>query len=89
MNPFHSPVEPPAERSLRPVLPAGLSIPPLSPPTTGAADLMYTRADALVMLEVLESVVPPRLRSGRFKATDKLIASLQGATIMRSKKPSK
>ena len=29
-----------------------------------------------VKLEALESVLPPKLRSGRFKATDKLIASL-------------
>jgi integrase/recombinase XerD len=37
---------------------------------------MYTRADPSVKLEALESVMPPRLRSGRFKATDTLIASL-------------
>ncbi|MBZ5657918.1 MAG: carboxypeptidase-like regulatory domain-containing protein [Acidobacteriia bacterium] len=35
------------------------------------------------------AVVPPELRSGRFKATDKLIASLRAATLMLSKKPSK
>jgi len=46
---------------------------------------MYTRADSSVKLEVLESVVPPKLRSGRFKATDELIASLQTGTFMRSK----
>jgi integrase/recombinase XerD len=50
---------------------------------------MYTRVDPSVKLEALESVVPPKLRSGRFKATDKLIASLKAATLMRSKKPSK
>jgi len=49
----------------------------------------YTRVDPSVKLEALESVVPPKLRSGRFKATDKLIASLREATFMRSKKPSK
>jgi integrase/recombinase XerD len=38
---------------------------------------MYTRVDPSVKLEALESVVPPKLRSGRFKATDKLIASLK------------
>ncbi len=43
---------------------------------------MYTRADPSVRLEVLESVAPPKLRSGRFKATDALIASLT-PTIMR------
>jgi site-specific recombinase XerD len=50
---------------------------------------MYTRVDPSVKLEALESVVPPKLRSGRFKATDKLIASLREATFMRSKKSSK
>jgi site-specific recombinase XerD len=50
---------------------------------------IYTRADPSVKLEALESVVPPKLRSGRFKATDKLIASLRAATLMRSKKSSK
>jgi site-specific recombinase XerD len=50
---------------------------------------MYTRVDPSVKLEALESVVPPKLRSGRFKATDKLIASLREATLMRSKNPSK
>jgi integrase/recombinase XerD len=48
---------------------------------------MYTRVDPSVKLEVLESVVPPKLRAGRFKATDKLIASLRAATLMQSKKP--
>jgi integrase/recombinase XerD len=37
---------------------------------------MYTRADPSVKLEALESVMPPKLRSGRFKATDTLIALL-------------
>jgi integrase/recombinase XerD len=50
---------------------------------------IYTRVDPLVKMEALESVVPPKLRSGRFKATDKLIASLRKATFMRSKEPSK
>lgn len=50
---------------------------------------MYTRVDPSVKLEALESVVPPKLRSGRFKATDKLISSLRAATFMRSKKNSK
>jgi site-specific recombinase XerD len=50
---------------------------------------MYTRVDPSVKLEALESVVPPKLRSGRFKATDKLIASLRADPIMRGKKPSK
>jgi integrase/recombinase XerD len=50
---------------------------------------MYTRVDPSVKLETLQSVVPPKLRSGRFKATDKLIASLKAATLMQSTKPSK
>jgi hypothetical protein len=48
---------------------------------------IYTRVDPSVKLEALESVVPPELRSGRFKATDKPIASLRAVTLMRSKKP--
>jgi len=48
---------------------------------------IYTRVDPSVKLEALESVVPPVLRSGRFKATDKFIASLRAATLMRSKNP--
>ncbi|MCO8317479.1 tyrosine-type recombinase/integrase [Burkholderia multivorans] len=37
---------------------------------------IYTRADPSVKLEALESIVAPALRTGRFKATDALIASL-------------
>jgi site-specific recombinase XerD len=47
---------------------------------------IYTRVDPSIKLEALESVVPPKLRSGRFKATDELIAALETGTIMRSKK---
>ncbi len=45
---------------------------------------MYTRADPSVKLETLESVMPPKLRSGRFKPTDKLIVSLTSRSFMRS-----
>ena len=45
---------------------------------------MYTRIDSSVKLETLESVIPPTLRSGRFKASDKLIASLNPSNFMRS-----
>lgn len=45
---------------------------------------IYTRVDPSVKLEVLESVVAPKLRTGRFKATDKLIASLKPQNFMRS-----
>jgi integrase/recombinase XerD len=44
---------------------------------------VYTRADPSVKLETLESVVPPTLRAGRFKATDKLIASLNPSGFTR------
>ena len=47
---------------------------------------IYTRVDPTVKLETLESVVAPKLRTGRFRATDKLIASLQPGNFMRSKK---
>ncbi len=47
---------------------------------------IYTRADPSVKLEALESIVAPKLRSGRFKATDELIASLQTGSFMRSKR---
>jgi len=46
---------------------------------------MYTRADPLVKLETLETVIAPKLRSGRFRATDELIASLDPRHIMRGK----
>jgi hypothetical protein len=45
---------------------------------------MYTRADPSVKLEALEAMIAPHLRSGRFKATDKLIASLTSRSVMRS-----
>jgi integrase/recombinase XerD len=50
---------------------------------------MYTRADPSVKLEALEAMVAPTLRSGRFRATDKLIASLTSRSVMRSATPSK
>jgi integrase/recombinase XerD len=37
---------------------------------------IYTRADPSIKLEAIDSVTPPSLRSGRFRASDKLIASL-------------
>jgi integrase/recombinase XerD len=45
---------------------------------------IYTRADPSIKLEALESIVPPKLRSGRFKATDELIAALRTGAVMRS-----
>jgi len=47
---------------------------------------IYTRVDPSIKLEALESIVPPKLRSGRFKATDELIAALETGTIMRCKR---
>ncbi len=46
---------------------------------------IYTRADPSVKLEALESMIAPKLRSGRFKATDQLIAALKASTVMRRK----
>jgi integrase len=37
---------------------------------------VYTRADPSIKLEAIEAITPPLLRSGRFRASDKLIASL-------------
>lgn len=44
---------------------------------------MYTRVDSTVKLEALESVVSPKMRSGRFKATDELIDSLTKQSFMQ------
>ena len=44
---------------------------------------IYTRADPSVKLEALEAAIPPHLRSGRFRASDKLIASLTTHSFMR------
>ena len=41
---------------------------------------IYTRADPSIKLEALDAVTPPSLRSGRFRASDKLIASLTGGS---------
>ena len=49
---------------------------------------MYTRADPSVKLEALESIIAPKLRSGRFKATDELIDSLKTGSLMQRKKTS-
>lgn len=44
---------------------------------------MYTRADPSIKLEALDAVTAPKLRTGRFRATDKLIASLTPRSVMR------
>ena len=48
---------------------------------------MYTRADPSVKLEALEAMLAPKLRSGRFRATDELIASLTSRSVMRRAMP--
>ena len=50
---------------------------------------MYTRADPSVKLEALEAMIAPTPRSGRFRATDKLIAFLTSRSVMRSARQSK
>jgi len=46
---------------------------------------IYTRTDPSVKLEALEAMIAPHLRTGRFKATDALIASLNPRELMRGK----
>jgi integrase/recombinase XerD len=50
---------------------------------------IYTRAEPSVKLEALESVIAPKLWTGRFKTTDKLIEMLEADPKMRSKKTAK
>jgi site-specific recombinase XerD len=50
---------------------------------------MYTRVDPSIKLEELEAITPPKLRSGRFRASDKLIASLTDRNFMRREERSR
>jgi len=50
---------------------------------------MYTRADPSVKLEALESVIAPKLRSGRFKATDNTDRLAEAALFYAERKTSK
>jgi len=50
---------------------------------------IYTRADPTIKREALDAVTPPKLKSGRFHATDKLIASLATPSFMRREQCSK
>jgi integrase/recombinase XerD len=50
---------------------------------------MYTRADPSIKLEALDAVTAPKLRCGRFRASDKLIASLKPSSFMRREARSK
>ena len=45
---------------------------------------MSTRADPWGKLEALEEIIAPKLRTGRFKATDGLLASLTSRSVMRA-----
>ena len=42
---------------------------------------IYLRADATEKSETVELITPPRLRTGRFRATDKLLASLRASLL--------
>jgi integrase/recombinase XerD len=44
---------------------------------------MYTRADPSIKLEALDAAIAPKLRTGRFRASDKLIAALTPRSFMR------
>jgi len=44
---------------------------------------VYTRVDPSIKLEALDAVTAPKLRSGRFRASDELIASLTSSSFMR------
>lgn len=44
---------------------------------------MYTRADPSIKLDALDAVTAPKLRTDRFRASDKLIASLTAPGFMR------
>lgn len=50
---------------------------------------IYTRVDPSIKLEALNANTAPHLRSGRFRASDKLIASLSSPSFMRSEGRSK
>jgi site-specific recombinase XerD len=50
---------------------------------------IYTRADPAIKLETLDAVIAPNLRSGRFRASDKLITSLMESSVMRRKERSR
>jgi hypothetical protein len=50
---------------------------------------IYTRADPSVKREALDAVTSPKLKSGRFRASDKLIASLTAGSFMRGDRRSK
>ena len=48
---------------------------------------MYVRADDAEKFETLQTVPPPKLRTGRFKAPDKLLALLKSSVLCAAEKP--
>ena len=46
---------------------------------------MYLRADPTEKDEIIELTTPPKLRAGRFRATDKLLDSLRSSTLCKAK----
>ena len=42
---------------------------------------IYTRADPSEKIEILQTIAPPGVRTARFKATDKLIATLKSSSL--------
>lgn len=48
---------------------------------------IYTRADPTEKFAILQTLVPPRVRTARFKATDKLIATLKSSALCGAKRP--
>jgi integrase/recombinase XerD len=50
---------------------------------------MYLRVDPAIKLEALNAIIAPQLRSGRFRASDQLIASLIDRPFMRREKRSR
>lgn len=48
---------------------------------------MYIHADPTERFEILDALTPPTLRAGRFKAKDKLLASLQSSSLCRAERP--
>jgi hypothetical protein len=55
---------------------------PTSQPTdSGEEAEIYVRADPTEKLEAIDAVLPPTLRRGRFRAPDKLLASLRSSRL--------
>ena len=45
--------------------------------TTQTAEMFYLQSDPTLRLEALSSMIPPKLRPGKFRVPDRLIASLR------------